>query len=273
MIKKKDSNRLRKLFDHRGKKKVFSIFLTLGFTSLSHTEKMMRLAEAEGVDLIELGFPFSDPLADGPVIQNSSQAALDSGIHFRDATRLMKKLRQSGFQIPVLLFSYFNPIFHRGTKQTVRELKESGFDGFLIPDLPPEEGEEFHRLVKSQGLSLIYFLAPTSHSKRIRLVSQKTDEFIYYVSSRGVTGVRKQLDLDLSQKLKRIRRMTRKPVLIGFGISDAEKAKQASRVAEGVIVGSALIRELQKFGPGSGGMKKTAQFLRRLRRSLVNSSS
>ena len=257
--------RLKKLFRDK-KKKIFSIYFTLGFTSLAHTEKMLLLAEKEKIDLIELGFPFSDPLADGPVIQDASCRALQNKVTFKDACNLLLKLRKKGSQVPVLFFSYYNPIQKQGEVKVIGELKRSGFDGFLIPDLPPEEGESFHKKAKKAGLSLIYFLAPTSTPERIRMVGSKTDEFIYYVSSRGVTGLRQNLD----QNLKTIRTHTKKPIVIGFGVSDKKKVRQASRVSSGVIVGTALIKEMKKNGPSARGIEKTARFLRSLKSGLHN---
>jgi tryptophan synthase alpha chain len=262
------SKRLRKLFKKPGRKKIFSIFMTLGYRSLKHTERLIELAEKEGVDLIELGFPFSDPLADGPVIQASSYESLKRGTRFQDGLDLMKRLRKKGIQIPVLLFTYFNPLLNRGLEKAVRELHAAGFDGVLIPDLPPEEGEDFHRTLRSRGLSMIYFLAPTSTPERIRLVARKTDEFIYYVSSRGVTGARKTLDKDLKQNIQKIRRLTRKPVVVGFGISDKKTVAAASQNADGVIVGSAFIRALKAYGASPEGLRKTGSFIRLLKSGL-----
>jgi len=263
-------NRLSKLFREvkQKKRKIFSVYLTLGYTSLTHTEKVLRSAEKVGVDLIELGFPFSDPLADGPVIQEASTQALNRGVSFQDYLKLVQKLRKSGFEVPLIFFSYFNPIQKMGEVSVTGRLKRAGVDGLLVPDLPPEEGEEFHKIAKKQGLSLIYFLAPTSTKERIRMVSKKTDEFIYYVSSRGVTGVRKSLDADLKNNLQQIKRLTQKPVIIGFGISDAAKVRQASRISEGVIVGSALVSFMKKAGPSAGGIRKTENFLRRLKSGM-----
>ncbi len=263
------SKRLARLFSLQRKKKIFSVFLTLGYTSLTHTEKLIRLAEQEGVDLIELGFPFSDPLADGPVIQASSQASLESGVVFQDGLELVSRLRKQGLQVPILFFSYYNVILNRGETRAARELAQAGFDGALIPDLPPEEGEGLSRTLKKSGLSLIYFLAPTSTPERMRFIAKKTGEFIYYVSSRGVTGVRKQLDPDLVKNLRQIRSLVRKPVLIGFGISDSRKVREASKISDGVIVGSALIKAVGEHGASPAGLKKTTQFLRRLKSGLL----
>lgn len=259
-------NRLQDLFRRvkSKKRKIFSIYVTLGFTSLAHTEKVMKLAEAVGVDLIELGFPFSDPLADGPVIQDASYQSLKKGTRFEDALRLMKKLRRGGFSVPVFFFSYINPILKRGENRAVRELKAAGFDGFLIPDLPPEEGEGLHAKVKRAGLSMIYFLAPTSTSERVRTISKKTDDFIYYVSSRGVTGFRKSLDPDLKKNLAKIKRLTKKPVVIGFGITDQGKVREASGISQGVIVGTALVKRMSEDGASPAGLKSTERFLKNL---------
>jgi len=241
-------NRLvRKINEAHGKKrKLFCAYLTLGFPSISYTEKLIVALVKVGADIIELGFPFSDPLADGPTIQFSSEYALRHGVKFDRAFQLVSRLRKRGVQVPILFFSYYNPIYQKGYKRFTQALKKSGFDGVIIPDLPPEEDRELPRLLRSKGLSLVYLVTPTSTSKRIKMITQKSSGFIYLVSLKGVTGVRKKLDANVVFHVCRIRKATRKAVLIGFGVSNPKQAHRMSRISDGVIVGSAFIEAIRR---------------------------
>lgn len=224
--------------------KLFCAYVTLGFPNLSVTEKLIPALESAGVDILELGFPFSDPLADGPTIQFASAEAIKNGIQLKDAFRLIRKLRKNGLQIPVLFFSYLNPMMHYGVSRTVRQLRQSGFDGLIIPDLPPEEGAMWEPWFKNADLSLIYLVAPTTEESRIRKISKHSSGFIYYVSLRGVTGMRRSLPSDLLKKLKIVKQLAHIPVLVGFGVSNEKQARAICRVADGIIVGSAVVEKL-----------------------------
>jgi len=221
--------------------KLFCGYLTLGYPNLAFTRKMILRMEKIGVDILELGIPFSDPLADGPVIQAASEAALKKGVSPADAFNLCRDLRREGLKMPVVFFSYYNPILNYGMLRFVREMKRSGFDGLIIPDLPPDEDVAFRRLVSREGLAMIFLAAPTTKDERLKLISKLSKGFLYYVSLKGVTGIRRQLSGDLGAQIRRIRKMSDRPVLIGFGISNPGQAAQASRVSDGVIVGSAIV--------------------------------
>ncbi|PIQ86301.1 MAG: tryptophan synthase subunit alpha [Candidatus Omnitrophica bacterium CG11_big_fil_rev_8_21_14_0_20_45_26] len=246
---------------HKQKKKIVCAFLTLGYPTLQATEKLIIEFDKLGVDVIEVGFPFSDPLADGPTIQASSDYALARHVKFQDAVRLGKRLRQKKCQIPLIFFSYFNPIHHHGVLPTARLLKQAGFDGVIIPDLPPDESKMYEKIFRKQKMSLVYLIAPTTTPLRSRWIAQKSKPFIYYVSLRGVTGARKQLDSRLAEQVRSLKRLTRKPVLVGFGISTEAHVKQVSRFADGIIVGSAIIKHLSK---GQNRLKRTVLFMKRL---------
>lgn len=228
------------------KKKLFCVFLTFGYPNIAATERLILSAERSGVDIIELGFPFSDPLADGPTIQFSSERALKKNVTMRGAMKLVRKLRQKGSKIPIVFFGYLNPVYAYGEKNFVRDARSSGFDGLIIPDLTPEEEPVFQKECKKKKLHLINLVAPTTADKRARMLVGRSQGFIYYVSLRGVTGARKALPADLVPHLKKLKRMTKKPVLVGFGVSTPEQAHEIARLADGVIVGSAVINHLKK---------------------------
>ncbi len=235
----------------RKKRKLFCVFLTFGYPSIAATERLILSAERSGVDIIELGFPFSDPLADGPTIQYSSEEALKKHVTMRGAMSLVKELREKGSKIPILFFGYLNPIYAYGENDFVRDAKAAGFDGLIIPDLTPEEEPIFHKECNRRKLHIVNLVAPTTSDKRARMLAGKSQGFIYYVSLRGVTGARKALPSDLTEHLQKLKRMTKKPVLVGFGVSTPEQAKDISRMSDGVIVGSAVINHLKKGVPSA----------------------
>ncbi|HOW87548.1 MAG TPA: tryptophan synthase subunit alpha [Candidatus Omnitrophota bacterium] len=235
----------------RKKAKLFCVFLTLGYPSLPATERLIFSAERSGVDILELGFPFSDPLADGPTIQFSSEKALQKNVNIHDGFRLVSKLRAKGCKMPVVFFGYFNPVCSYGAKDFARDAKKAGFGGLIIPDLPPEEEQAFQKECRKRKLRRIELVAPTTSDKRAKMLVQRSQGFVYYVSLRGVTGARKALPSDLKAHLAKLRRMTKKPVLAGFGISTPKQAADISRMADGVIVGSAVIEHLKRGIPAA----------------------
>ncbi len=243
------------------KRKLFCAYLTLGYPNIFFTAKLIRQMENLGVDFIELGFPFSDPLADGPVIQKASEYALARKVVLRDAIKLAKNLRREGFHIPLIFFSYYNPIFHQGAKGFLSELRESGFDGVICPDLPPDEDSFFHKEANKKGLAMIYLASPTTSSKRLRLIAERSRGFIYYVSLKGVTGIRRNLSRDLKEQVLRIKKVSPKPVLIGFGVSNPDQVRQASKISDGVIVGSAIVNLIEK---SDSNFEKVTSFVKRL---------
>ncbi len=242
-------NRIQKKFSQlkTRNKKALIVYMTAGDPSLDKNEKLIYAFEKEGVDLIELGVPFSDPLADGPVIQEASQRALKRKTTLTKILALVKKVRQKS-QVPVLLMSYLNPILKYNLRRFANDAKKAGVDGLIIPDLPPEEGREVSAAMKSKDLNLVYLLAPTSDGKRRSLVARASKGFIYYVSLTGVTGSRKSLPKDIRKNILLMKKKTRLPVCVGFGVSTPSQARAVSRVSDGVIVGSQIVRSLALHG-------------------------
>ncbi len=192
-------------------------------------------------DLIELGIPFSDPLADGPTIQRSTQIALENGTTSIDCLAMIQELRQRGVTVPFMIMGYYNPILAYGEEKFVADAHAAGADGFIVPDLPPDEADEFESIVHAAEMTLVYFLAPTSNEKRIHLVTQRAQGFIYLVSVVGVTGARTAVKANLDEFINSVRAQTDLPLAVGFGISTPAQAAKVGAIADGVIVGSALI--------------------------------
>jgi tryptophan synthase alpha chain len=218
-------------------------FIVAGDPDLETTEALVLKMYENGADIIELGVPFSDPLADGPIIQASSQRALKNGVDLRDIFHLTERLK--GTPIPIVLMTYFNPILQYGLRDFAQSCKQSRIDGVIVPDLPPEEAELWIAGARRVDLDTIFLIAPTSPPERIRLASRCSRGFIYYVSITGVTGTRKRLPEELEISVKQIKNKVRKPVAVGFGISNPEQAKMISRFADGVIVGSAIVKIIE----------------------------
>lgn len=204
-------------------------------------------ARENGADLIEVGLSFSDPLADGPVIQHATQIALEKGITVKKSLEAVKELRERGVDIPLVLMGYYNPMLAYGLEKFIRDAMEAGADGFIIPDLPTEESEEFENVLsgaagEDEALPLIRMLAPTSSPERMEMIARNAKGFIYLVSVTGTTGERKSLGEGLGGLIQRVREHTSAPVCVGFGISTPEQAKEVGRMADGVIVGTACVR-------------------------------
>lgn len=238
--------------------KLFCAFLTLGYPNLAFTKKLIRKMDAEGVDIVELGFPFSDPLADGPTIQESSQQALKRDVHVRDAFKLVRELRKENCRVPIVFFTYFNPVLRYGLRKFAEDLSKNGFDGVICPDLPPDESEELEKFLRKKNQSMVYLVAPTTTDERRKMIARKSSGFIYYVSTRGVTGKRRKLDKELKKKVAGLAEMTKKAVLVGFGVSTAGQAKEAAAYADGVIVGSAIVEAIKKHRKSPEAVAKFA---------------
>jgi len=220
-------------------------FVTAGYPTLFQSEQNLLAIVKGGADLIEIGVPFSDPLADGTTVQATSQKALDNGTTLQDCIELVRRLRsEHGVEIPLLLMGYTNPFYQYGPERLAEVAAEVGIDGFLIPDLPSDESEEFAAPLRKHGRDLVFFLAPTSTINRIRDAASRATGFIYCVALTGVTGARSTLSSDLPEYIARVRVETDLPLAIGFGISTADHVQQASNLAEGVVVASALINYL-----------------------------
>lgn len=219
-------------------------FLTGGYPDLATSAALLDAFAAGGADLVEIGVPFSDPLADGATVQATSQKALDNGVTLGDCIDLVRQFRARGGTMPILLMGYTNPFFQYGLERLAADAAEAGVDGFLIPDLPSDESGEFQTPFEARGLALIQFLAPTSTPRRIRDVAARAAGFIYCVSLTGVTGARDTLSESLPEYIARIRAETEIPLAIGFGIKTPEHVAAAAKLADGVIVASALINYL-----------------------------
>jgi len=246
------------------KKKALIAFIAAGYPSLEVTRKLVLEFSRIGVDIIELGVPFSDPMADGPIIQEASQWSLRRGTNLYDILSLVKKLRRDT-DIPLCLMSYYNPIFCLGEERFIRKASASGVDGVIIPDLLPEEGRAFIKLADRAKLDTILFISPTSTQERIKFISGLSRGFIYYVSLTGVTGPRQNLSADLINKLRAIKKLTAKPVCVGFGISGVGQVKEIYKFADGVIVGSAIVKKIKDNIGRSNLVKKVSNFVASLR--------
>jgi len=226
-------------------KKAFIAFITAGYPNLGVTEKLILEFAKTGVDIVELGVPFSDPMADGPIIQEASQAALKKNVQLINILGLVKKARKKT-EIPICLMTYYNPIFCFGEEKFVKDAVSCGVDGVIIPDLPPEEGRTLIKAANKHGLEVICFIAPTTSPERIKYISSVSKGFIYYVSLTGVTGPRQSLPADVVNNLKVIKNITGKNICVGFGVSSSKQVKQLKKVADGVIVGSAIVKKIKE---------------------------
>lgn len=241
-------SRIREAF---AKGKAFIPFITCGDPDLETTAKVVRAAQAAGADLIELGIPFSDPTAEGPVIQGANIRALSGGVTTDKIFDLVRDLRRD-VTVPMVFMTYANVVFSYGAERFIRTCAEIGMDGIILPDLPFEEKDEFDPLCKKYGVDLISLIAPTSEN-RIAMIAREASGFIYIVSSLGVTGVRSEITTDIGAMVKLVKENTDIPCAVGFGISTPEQAKKMAGLSDGAIVGSAIIRIIEKYGREAAG--------------------
>jgi tryptophan synthase alpha chain len=223
---------------------LFMPYMTLGFPDYDASLDVIASCAENGAGLMELGIPFSDPLADGPTVQHSTQAALEGGMTVGRSLQAVRDLRRRGVTIPFVLMSYYNPVLAYGLEKFASEAAAAGADGLLFPDLPPEEAGELTSLAQQNGLALSFMLSPNSTSERIRLATGAATGFVYLVSVLGITGARDQLPPGLADFIHRVRKQTAKdlPLAVGFGISTPEQAALVGQAADGVIIGSALVK-------------------------------
>ncbi len=244
----------------------FIAYITVGYPSIEATLKVVPLLASNGCDLVELGIPFSDPIADGVTIQKASFHALQNRVSPKICLDVAKELRRK-VKVPLVFMTYFNPVFNYGLEKFCDACAESGIDGLIIPDLPPDEGYDLEIDTQNHGINVIYLLAPNSTEKRIRLVAEKSRGFIYLVSVTGVTGARDKLPSDLEAFVARVRRVASQPLCVGFGISTPQQAEQLARIADGVIVGSRIIQLMDK----DKSLSLVEDFTRQLRNALDKS--
>jgi tryptophan synthase alpha chain len=240
----------------------FLPYFPVGYPTYAESLDIIEAVANTGVDGFEIGMPFSDPLADGPIIQAATQVALENGTTVQRCLDAVRELHGRGVRQPMLMMGYLNPILAYGPDKFVQDAKAAGADGLIVPDLPPEEADVLEAACAENGLALVFFLAPTSRSERITLVSARTSGFIYMVSVTGVTGARADLPPDLTDFIARVRAQTDKPLVVGFGIGQPEQARAMNGLTDGFIVGSALVRA------GGSGVEAARELASRLRRAL-----
>jgi tryptophan synthase alpha chain len=245
-------NRIEALFKKLRKQKRCGLiaYVTCGDPDRETTIRAVEELAAAGADAIELGVPFSDPIADGPVIQAAAHRALQHGTTMQDVLAVARAVRD---RVPLIAFSYLNPILRYGVDRFAKEAADAGFDSVLITDLPPESADVFRDALHFHGLGLIFLLAPTSSDARVKMIDRASDGFVYYVSTTGVTGVRKDLDPALLSRLDQIRKRMKKPVAVGFGVSQPEHYQALRGRCDAVVVGSAIVRAIAERGPAGAG--------------------
>ena len=240
-------------------------YLPLGYPTPEQSLALVETAVAAGADLLELGIPFSDPLADGPTIQQATHIALQQGMTVARCLEMAHKVRTRGITVPLIFMGYYNPILAYGEEDFCRQCQKIGVDGLIVPDLPFEEGETLEKACQKHGLALIYLLAPTSPPERIRMVTERAQGFVYLVSVTGITGARDALPPGLAAFVQRVRKATDKPLAVGFGIATPEQAREVAALADGVIVGSALVQLANK----ADGREKVRAFLSELHHAVT----
>ncbi len=260
-------NRINKKFEElRALKRAALIpYLPLGYPTIEISKRLINQVTAAGADIIELGFPFSDPVADGPVIQKATQLALKNGMTLSKALEIAKQSRQEGNSAPFIFMGYYNPILNYGLEEFACAARDAGIDGLIVPDLPPEESEPLRAACLKQEINLIFLAAPTSSLERLKIIANLTEGFLYLVSVLGVTGARDTISSDLHSLVDRARSVTTKPICVGFGIANSETARQVAAMADGVIVGSALVSQI---GDPQDASQKAQCLIHELRSAL-----
>jgi tryptophan synthase alpha chain len=242
-------------------------FVTAGDPDLGTTEALVLAMAEAGADLVELGVPFSDPIADGPTIQRASERALAGGTSLRRVLELVKRLR-ARTEIPLLLMGYANPFYAMGPRGFAQAAAEAGVDGVIVPDLPPEEGADLYGAAEEAGVDGVLLAAPTTSEVRLRLLAQRTRGFLYFVSLTGVTGARASLAADLEARVRSARAVSPVPVCVGFGVSSPEHAAAIGRFADGVVVGGAIVDRIERAGSPEAAVDAVARFVAELKAPL-----
>ncbi len=242
------------------------LYTTVGYPDRDSALEIVPALVDAGADMIELGVPFSDPLADGATVQRATQRALENGIRPSDCLETVRLLREQGISAPLLFMGYYNSIVQYGIERFCADVQRVGVDGFIVPDLPPEESHDLHAACRAHDIDLIFFLAPTSTDPRIAAVAELASGFIYCASLTGITGARSELPTELPRFLQRVRQATHTPLAVGFGISEPRHARQVAELADGVIVGSALLNIVEQSV--DRGMSEVQSFVRGLRAGM-----
>jgi tryptophan synthase alpha chain len=258
-------SKIKEVFDNlkAENKKGFIPFITAGDPDLPTTKKLLIELAHAGATVIELGVPFSDPMADGPVIQRASERALKNDFGISKILDVIRET-QKEVEIPIVLFSYFNPLLRYGLERLSKEAKDAGVDGVLITDMTPEESEDVSKILRENNLDLIFLVAPTSTDERLKMIAERASGFIYAVSRTGVTGARDEMTSDAEILVNRVRQFSDLPVAVGFGISTAEQVADVQRYADAAVVGSAIVKEIEKSGGAEDTVKRIGEFARML---------
>jgi len=264
------SGRLEATFEglRKNRQKALIAYLMAGDPGLAETEQLVLALEQAGADIIELGVPFSDPIADGPVIQQAAERALRNGTSLRQILTSVTSLRQRT-NIPIILMLYYNSIHAMGCEEFCHAAKAAGVDGLIVPDMPPDEAGPLKVPADAAGLSLIFLLAPTSTVDRRKLVAKESHGFVYYVSLTGITGAKMSNAEDIQHNIGKLRKVSAAPVAVGFGVATPEDAAQVSKVADGVIVGSAIVKRIASHQQDPAMIGHVAEFVRSLKAAMV----
>lgn len=249
------------------KEKALVVYLTAGDPSLEATKELILALEKAGADILEIGVPFSDPTADGPVIQEAAQRSLKKGTTLAGVLRMIAEARKTT-QIPIVLFGYFNPIFSYGAAKFAEDARKASVDGVLVVDLPPEEAPQLRQFTDAAGIDFISLIAPTTDMRRAKKIAAGATGFLYYISITGVTGTAAPKIADIEKDLKKIRKISSLPVAVGFGISHPEQAREIGKLADGVVVGSALVRLIAENSNNAGLLKIIGDYAAGIKRVL-----
>jgi tryptophan synthase alpha chain len=247
--------------------KALICFLTAGDPSLEKTREIILGMEEAGVDCLEIGVPFSDPTADGPIIQAASQRALKNGATLANILDMIESIRKTS-GIPIVLFGYYNPILSYGPERFAKKAKEAGVDGILVVDLPPEEAAELRQFTDPAGIDFISLIAPTTSNERVKQIAAHATGFLYYISITGVTGTAKPQIEEVKKDVERIRKVTQLPLAIGFGISTPEQAKEIAPYADGIVVGSAIVKMIAENSQQSDLVSVVSQYAREMKKAI-----
>ena len=244
------------------KQKAFGVFLTAGYPSLEYSKDIFKKILDAEVDFIEIGLPFSDPMADGPLIQHSSQIAIEQNTSVKECFNLVKEIRKINNDIPIILMGYYNPIHYYGNLKFIKKAVLSGIDGLIIVDLPMEEDEEFYNLSYKNNLPLIRLVTPTTDEERLKKILKNAHGFVYYVSVTGITGTKSASVNDVKNKIKVIKKITNLPVIAGFGIKNSVDAKKMSSISDGIVIGSSLVNKIEEVYKKKNGLNEIFNFLK-----------
>ena len=244
------------------KQKAFGVFLTAGYPSLEYSKNIFKKIIDAKVDFIEIGLPFSDPMADGPLIQHSSQIAIEQNTSVEECFKLVKEIRKINNEIPIILMGYYNPIHYYGNLKFIKKAVLSGIDGLIIVDLPMEEDEEFYNLSYKNNLPLIRLVTPTTDEERLKKILKNAHGFVYYVSVTGITGTKSASVNDVKSKINVIKKITNLPVIAGFGIKNSVDAKKMSSISDGIVIGSSLVNKIEEVYKKKNGLNEIFNFLK-----------